>query len=654
MLTSLSFSAPNATRRFAAALSLAAALLSFPSSGQSSPTPSSQDENEAGKIQLISATDGIGGRTTLDVGLEFELKPGWKIYWRMPGDAGYPPQASWTGSTNVTAPEIQWPVPGRFVEAGLQSVGYHDRIILPLAVAITDPAQSVHLQTKVDYLACAKLCVPMTANLVLDVPTGPATPPSIYAPLLAQARERLPQASGHADWTIDHAELVPDGATDLLRVTASGKTAFTHPDLFVEDGSNAPFAIPTVKLQDDGKRAVLGIAKLSASLRGKPLTLTLTEGERGIETTLTPALAPPPTAGAGLLSMIAVAFLGGLILNLMPCVLPILSLKVLAVIRMGGAEKAHARSAFLSSSAGILSSFLALAGLLIGLKAAGHTIGWGLHFQHPAFLAVMMVILVLFAANLWGLFHIPLPSFLGGLAMDAHGKPLGGHGPLGHFLSGLFATLLATPCSAPFLGTAIGFALGNGPKEILVIFTTMGLGLATPFLALAVMPHWATRLPKPGLWMVYVTRGMGLALAGTALWLGVLLSAEMFGQMGTAAAADSQIPWTPFDQAKIDAAVKSGKVVFVDVTADWCISCKVNKVAVIERGAVAARLQKPDVVDMVADWTLPNDDIAHYLESFGRYGIPFNAVYGPQAPQGIALSELPGSDEILSAIAKAK
>lgn len=615
--------------------------------------PAAQDENEAGKISLIVASDGVGGRTTLDAGLAFDLKPDWKIYWRLPGDAGYPPKAVWTGSTNIAPPEIQWPVPSRFVEAGLQSIGYHGRVVLPLSIAVADPGQPVHLAAQVEYLACAKICVPLSATLILDVPAGPATP-SIHADLLAQARARLPLPADQAGWTIDHAELVPDGPTDALRVTVGSQSAVTHPDVFVEDGSNAPFAIPSVTLDRDGKRATLVVPKVDPGLRGKPLTLTVADGNRGTEVTLTPAIAPPPAPVAALLPMIAIAFLGGLILNLMPCVLPILSLKVLSVIRMGGAEKDHARSAFLASSAGILASFVGLAVLLIALKAAGHTVGWGLHFQQPVFLAVMMAILALFAANLWGLFHIPLPTFLGGLAMDDQGRPMGGHGLTGHFLSGLFATLLATPCSAPFLGTAIGFALGNGPREILTIFATMGLGLATPFLTLAVMPHWATRLPRPGLWMVYVTKGLGLALAGTALWLGVILTGELWGGSIGQVTTDSHISWTRFDQAAIDRAVQSGKVVFVDVTADWCISCKVNKVAVIDRGDVAARLRQPDVVAMEADWTRPNDDIAHYLESFGRYGIPFNAVYGPKAPQGIALSELPGPGEILDAIAKAK
>lgn len=655
----LFFSLPNATRSPSATRSIVAffvlALLSLVLSTPSCFASTWEETNQAGTIKLIVATQAVGDLTALDAGFAFDLKPGWKIYWRLPGDAGYPPKATWNGSTNISPPEIEWPAPGRFVEAGLQSIGYHDHVVLPLTIAVTVPGSAVHLAAQVDYLACAKVCVPLNADFEIDLPAGAATP-SAFADTLKQARTRLPTTFAQATWAIDQVEMYPDGPHDTLRVRITGQTPFAHPDLFIEDGSGAPFAIPDVVLDNGDTRATLTVAKLDAALRGKPLILTLVDGGKSAQATVTPALVATPaptTSHSTLLPMLAIAFLGGLILNLMPCVLPILSLKILAIIRLGGAERAHARSAFLASSAGIIVSFIGLAILLIGLKLAGHTVGWGWNFQHPLFLAVMIAVLTLFAANLWGLFHIPLPAFLGGLAMDDQGRPVGGHGLAGHFLSGLFATLLATPCSAPFLGTAIGFALGNGPQEILLIFTTMGLGLATPFLTLSAFPHLATRLPRPGAWMVYVTKALAVALAATAVWLGLILFGQLWGHSALSA-SDSTIPWTRFEQTKIAQAVATDKVVFIDITADWCISCKVNKLTVIERGDVAARLKSADMVNMEGDWTLPNDDIAHYLESFGRYGIPFNAVYGPKAPNGIALSELPSSVEILDAIAKAK
>jgi len=346
-----------------------------------------------------------------------------------------------------------------------------------------------------------------------------------------------------------------------------------------------------------------------------------------------------------------VALLGGLILNLMPCVLPVLSIKILGALSHGGAERGHVRAAFLASAGGIVVSFLALAGAAVAVKSAGAAVGWGIQFQQPVFLAVMIALLLLFATNLWGLFEIRLPSAL--MSVGASGAAH--HTLLGHFLSGAFATLLATPCSAPFLGTAVGFALARGPAEITAIFAALGLGMALPYLAVAAWPGLATRLPKPGAWMLTVKKAMGAALAATALWLASILATQtgFLGAATEAAAGKADIAWAAFDEAAIARNVAEGKVVFVDVTADWCITCKVNKAAVVERGAVAQLLSSGSVVAMRADWTKPDDAIARYLAGFDRYGIPFNAVYGPGAPQGVALSELLTEAEVLAALEKA-
>ncbi|HLO77012.1 MAG TPA: thioredoxin family protein, partial [Magnetospirillum sp.] len=315
-----------------------------------------------------------------------------------------------------------------------------------------------------------------------------------------------------------------------------------------------------------------------------------------------------------------------------------------------GAARGHVRAAFLASAAGIVASFLALAGAAVAVKAAGQAVGWGIQFQQPGFLAVMIALLLAFAANLWGAFEIRLPSAL----MNVGPSGVAHHTLLGHFLSGAFATLLATPCSAPFLGTAVGFALARGAGEIAAIFAALGLGMSVPYLAVALWPDLARRLPKPGAWMVTVKKVMGVALAATALWLGSVLAAQTgLTTAAPPAAGKTDIAWKSFDLTAVRQAVAEGKVVFVDVTADWCITCKVNKAAVVDRGAVAARLTGGGVVPMRADWTRPDDGIARYLASFDRFGIPFNAVYGPGAPDGIALSELLTEAEVLAALDKA-
>ena len=436
-----------------------------------------------------------------------------------------------------------------------------------------------------------------------------------------------------------------------------------------------------------------------AALAGEAIIVTLIDGPAFIEQTLTAvpgdAEAPPLL---NLVMIVALAFLGGLILNLMPCVLPVLSLKVVGVIGLGGVSRALVSARFLATAAGIVLSFMVLAAGVAGLKAAGVAVGWGLQFQEPLFLVALIIVITLFASNMWDLFQFPLPAWLGGI-----GGVEKTHGMAGQFASGAFATLLATPCSAPFLGTAIGFALARGTPEIFIVFAALGVGMATPYLAIAAAPGLATRLPHPGRWMVTLKRFLALLLAATALWLLTVLAAQsgaraslavgglmvagvavmlwnaaapdrrrrfattpllvlVFalaflapgGLRGTeiAAPTDDAI-WRPFDAALIDELVASGKPVFVDVTADWCVTCKFNEATVLSRGAVARQLASEGVVAMRADWTNPNPAIAAYLETFGRFGIPFDAIYGPALPRGLALPELLSEDAVMAAFGRA-
>jgi suppressor for copper-sensitivity B len=389
------------------------------------------------------------------------------------------------------------------------------------------------------------------------------------------------------------------------------------------------------------------------------------------------------------------ALLGGFILNLMPCVLPVLSIKLLGLVEHAGRPRGAVRATSLATASGVVASFLALAALLIGLKAAGIAVGWGLQFQQPAFLAAMIVLLTLFACNLWGFFEIGLPGWAGSLGAGTADRR--DDNLAGNFAAGAFATLLATPCSAPFLGTAVGFALASGPLEILAVFAALGVGLALPYLLVAAVPATARLLPRPGRWMLTLRRALGLLLVGTALWLlwvlraqagdgAAMLVAVLVGAGGlllrfarrpllrraaVAASLLAAVPaaalfaggaapkgvsvegWASFDRDAIDRLVAEGKTVFVDVTADWCLTCQVNKKLVLQTEAVRALLTRPDVVAMRADWTRPDERIAAYLRSFGRYGIPFNAVYGPGAPTGVALSELLTADEVVGALKRA-
>ena len=659
------------------------------------------------RVRLISATAATGTAQRLDLGLEFQLAPGWHIYWRAPGDTGFPPSADWTGSDNLASASLAWPAPRRVTLLGLDAIAYEGTVVLPVLATVSRPGAPLKLAADLDYLACSNICVPYQAKLALELPAGVAAP-SPEAPLVAQAAARVPGAAAEAGLTLLGARLSTGGEPVRLSLDFVATPPLGAPDLFVEGFGHGFAGKPRLSVLDGGRARLelplYNIAPDEAARRAGAdgVALTLVDGGRAAELTVHPVVMADGGGGAGgWLAMLGTALLGGLVLNLMPCVLPVLALKLAAVGGYGGAARRQVRLGFLASAAGILVSFLLLAGAALAVRAAGGAVGWGIQFQQPGFLVAMIVVLTLFAANLWGWLAIDLPR---PIADRLGGGPSGRLA--GAFVTGMFATLLATPCSAPFVGTALGFALSGGPREIVTIFAALGIGLALPYLAVAALPRLVGWLPRPGAWMVRLRGVLGLALAGTAIWLASVLAAAaglsaalavgalalaLIGLLawrslrpalamrriaGLAAAGaialafamppllatpalapDAASPgattWQRFDMARLDALLRAHKVVLVDVTADWCLTCKVNKALVLDHGAVADALAQGRVAGLRADWTRPDPGIADYLASFGRYGIPFNAVYGPGAPAGIALPELLTADAVLDAIARA-
>jgi suppressor for copper-sensitivity B len=664
-----------------------------------------------GAVRLIAAVDAVGEGASVALGLSFRMNPGWHIYWRSPGDAGYPPQVNWANSANLAAADLSWPAPRRFSVLDLETIGYEDAVVLPIEARLRRPGEPLALRATVDYLTCADICVPYVAELALDLPAGEARP-SAFAHEIARARALVP-GRGHG-LTVERVGLSGEEGDPKFVLALRSAEPLIAPDVFVEAQPPLAFGAPVVAMSGDRRTASLTVAVfngegLDRPLRGLPLTLTVIDGERSLEqpgTVSAPmgaiAAASP---GASVVSqgmprfaaIFGLALLGGLVLNLMPCVLPVLSMKLLALVGHGGGERRAVRTGFVAAAAGILFSFWLLAGAVVLLKATGHAVGWGLQFQQPWFLTAMVLVLALFACNLWGVVEIPLPRVFA-LAGERAGRA---RGLAGHFLTGALATLLATPCSAPFLGTAIGFALARGPAEIIAVFSAVAAGLALPYLGVAAFPSLATRLPKPGPWMTTLRRVLGLALAGTAAWLvwvlagrigstgalavGGLAASAVVGlagqpwmpprarPVGAAAAAtlalaaflvpanppvDARPPaedvWQPFEPERIAGFVAQGHTVFVNVTADWCLTCKVNERFVLARDPVRARLSERRVVAMRGDWTAPDDDIARYLAGFGRYGIPFDAVYGPALPRGEALPELLSAEAVTGALARAE
>ncbi|MFC1672987.1 protein-disulfide reductase DsbD family protein [Pseudomonadota bacterium] len=673
------------------------------------------------RLRVISQTQAVGTDAQVTLGLHFELNDHWKIYWRTPGDAGYPPSVVSEGSTNVAETRIEWPLPERFSILGFETLGYTDEAVLPLVVTLDTPGEAMTLKAQISYLACAEICIPYDEELTFTLPAGPADP-SAEAHLINRFQVQVPQAGPAQGLSLDRVEFKADGpkaGTGTLYISVTSEAPFTNPDVYVEGPDVIAFAKPRVSFSSDQNIAILeipfeGLKYLKTPFENAVLTLTVADAPRSAEfsgAVASPASADmlalvddmerPMPAGPPLLAMLGLALLGGVILNLMPCVLPVLSIKLLGVVGHGGGQTRTVRMSFLASSAGIIASFWVLAAALLVLKSAGLAIGWGIQFQHPWFLVAMAMVVTLFACNLWGFFEVHLPESVAEIgAQEVHVHGLGGH-----FMTGALATLLATPCSAPFLGTAVGFALARGTDEILAIFTALGIGLALPYLLIAAYPKFATMMPKPGPWMVILRRILGFALAGTGVWLVSILAVQIsqiaataiggimvvvaltlyihkrlhrrFGRLDWGAVAilaalafavpdnvgngpdnapvDAKLEglWMRFDERTIKDLVAEGKVVFVDVTAKWCITCQVNKAVVVGQGEVLARLQTPDTVAMQADWTKPSDAISRYLASFGRYGIPFNAVYGPGAPDGIALPELLSEKVVIEALDKA-
>lgn len=687
--------------------------LAGPRSVVAAPAASDWVSTDFADVRLVSAVAGTEGRETVQLGLQFRLAEDWKIYWRAPGDAGFPPEIVWDGSENLAGADWQWPVPERFSLFGLETYGYHGEVVIPIRVAVTAPGAPLALRADMNALACSDICVPLAAQLALDLDGG-AAEPTAFAQLIDRFRAQVPQSYTGLGLELGSVAAVGAPEPHSLAVRITSDAPLVSPDVFPEARAGFAFGKPEIAFEADMRAAVLTVPATvpdGSRLEGETVTLTLVDGDRFLEQTRT-VTGGSEGGSAGrwtaLAAILGIAFLGGLILNLMPCVLPVLSLKLVGAVKYGGADTGEIRTGFLASAAGILFSFLLLAGGAIALKQAGLAVGWGIQFQQPLFLALMVAILVLFAGNLAGLFEIALPQRLTDLGLAGSGTaPAAKSGRLtGHFLTGVFATLLATPCSAPFLGTAVGFALSRGAAEILVVFGVMGLGLAAPYLLVAAVPSLARALPKPGPWMIWLRRVLAIALLATALWLltvfiasagplqtgllavlamaltaglawrarhhgesrraggllAVLAMAAVIGLGVQATARDTgpargtqavAVDWQPFDRREIARLVAAERTVLIDVTADWCLTCKVNKSLVLDSETIAERIAEGGIVAMRADWTAPDPEIAAYLASFGRYGIPFNAVYGPAAPSGLALPELLSLDAVENALREA-
>ncbi|HFK5733435.1 TPA: protein-disulfide reductase DsbD domain-containing protein [Enterobacter sichuanensis] len=622
--------------------------------------------------------------------LTVELKPGWKTYWRSPGEGGVAPKISWPDGVTDS---WSWPVPSRFDISGMTTQGYHDKVTIPITL---DGVRGDTLDGTLTLSTCSNVCLLTDYPLHLDF-TQPVD--EGFRNAFAQAMRAVPGTSGvSADlsaWLSD-GNLVVTGTTD-------GK--WDNPGIFFDplEGDILP-GEPVIKHDGNTLRVTVPVTDewgdKPASLKGKALSFVLTNGDRAQQTTMTVGTTPEETSVVdGIGKMVLFALLGGLILNLMPCVLPVMGMKLNSILH-AGSDGRTIRLRFLATSAGIVTSFMLLASMVTALKLAGASLGWGIQFQNPWFIGLMVAVTFLFALNLFGVFEMLLPSAAAGRLATAGGTGIGGS-----FCEGMFATLLATPCSAPFLGTAVAFALGAPLHALWLIFLMLGVGMSLPWLFVALVPKTALLLPKPGRWMNTLKVVLGLMMLASSFWLATLLSLhlgdrvtqvvllmlvavtlalfamkrqtasplfwlvvialsgfggyQVRGLLNAPPDASAQntvqaIPWQPLSEEAIGQALAQGKRVFVDISADWCVTCKVNEHRVLNQPEIVAALRQPDVVALRGDWSQPSAFIAAFLAKRNRYAIPFNAVYGPGLPDGEILSPLLDKRTLVTTLNNAK
>ncbi|MFB2832471.1 protein-disulfide reductase DsbD family protein [Aeromonas jandaei] len=669
------------TNFFKAALLMACLL--WQSTGLASDTGwLTSPQNDHAKVRLQadrSAPDHT--RILLDVALE----SGWKTYWHSPGEGGIAPQLLW--DEPVGDFQWSWPAPRHFEVAGLSTQGYQGEVRFPLS--LNYPAGQP-LKGTLRLSTCSNVCILTDFPFTLAVDgQAPAGFDFGWAKAISNQPQPLP-ADTRVELGYQH---------NQLQLRAERAEGWQSPALFIDALEGAEFGKPALEVEGNTLIARVPVSDGwqgdAPDLRGQSLGLLLTSGEQawqGKETIGAPLALP--NQSHSLFWLLGAALLGGLILNLMPCVLPVLALKLGSVLQHPEREQGTVRKQFLAASAGIIASFWVLAAMSSLLRATQGAVGWGIQFQSAGFIGFMVLVTLLFCANLLGLFEIRLPSNLNTRLATSGGNGLGGH-----FLQGSFATLLATPCSAPFLGTAVAFALAAPLGQLWLIFTALGIGMSLPWLLVAALPRLALWLPKPGRWMGHLRILLGLMMLGSSLWLASLLGNHLgsmqvywlmtamllalligiiwrYGMRGFTLALSlsalvgaalllggaftaqgsgnvDRVVWQPLSERAITDALAQNKRVFVDVTADWCVTCKANKYNVLLRDEVQTALSAPDVVALRGDWSKPDETIAAFLRQRGAAAVPFNQIYGPGLPQGEILSPLLDKADLLTLLNQA-
>ena len=578
---------------------------------------------------LLSSLDAARPGQSFDAGLRLKMRSGWHVYWKNPGDSGLAPKLAWRLPPGWSASAFEWPAPSRLEAPPLTSFGYEDDVLFPLTLAVpadARPGNRAALNAKAEWLECRDVCIPGSARLTLAL--GVADAPRARgadAAMLAAARAMVPRpdanAAAGASW---------DGKRALLRLNGRYPLAEFFP--------SAP------NVFENGRTPV------SESPSETELTLTPAAGmgapARIEGALLRPGAAPveisvPVTTGGAAARFILLAFAGGLLLNLMPCVFPVLAFKAIGLMNRGGQHPLEARLEALAYAAGMELSCLALAAVLVAARRAGGALGWGFQLQSPWVVGALAALFLAAGAGLLGCFEF------GARWMGVGEKLAGRHGLVGSFFSGVFAMAAAAPCTAPFMGAALGWAVTRPASEAFAVFGALGLGAAAPYACLSSWPALIRRLPRPGAWMDALKRLLSLPMFATGAWLLWVLWQLLAGP-----AAAQEGLWRAWSPEAVAAARSSGKIVFEDFTAAWCLSCQVNERTALADSAVVAALSRPGVAAFRGDWTSRDERISAVLAGYGREGVPLYVVH-PRGGAAVLLPELLTPGLVLDALGAA-
>jgi thiol:disulfide interchange protein len=656
------------------------------------------------KAELIADTNAVFPGKSFTVGLHLRIAPHWHTYWKFSGDAGLPTEIKWKLPAGWKVGEIQWPIPSKTNDpGGIQTYGYQDEVLLIQEITAPERIDGapVKLSAQADWLVCEKICIPGSANLALELPTSTAAEPN-NTDLFARYRRLLPQKwpeakIGSLSWERQPAALLLHVTSAVVAKSPAAdfyplplpSVVIGHPTISSRNESDIVFRIP-LETTDAKISSLAGLIVFGQS--------TEHSNRSAVEIGDLPEITSPVSAAAatrGVWTFLFFGFIGGFILNLMPCVLPVISLKIFGFIQQAGQSREKILRSGIAFTAGIFAWFIALALLLIALKAAGRDVTWGgFQFTNAYFVLVLSMVVLIFALNLFGVFEVSLPqSMTRGLLATSDRRD-----NLGSFFQGVFATVLATPCTAPFLGTALGFAFTQSASIILLMFVAVAAGMSAPYLLLSAQPAWLRFLPKPGPWMAHVKQFMGFLLLATVLFLLYVLGAQrgldgavwascflliiavacwMKGafvvptasiakravslvlmllllllsgvyfigdkfQSAKLETAQTNLPgdWQPFTPERLQNELSQGRAVFVDFTAAWCLTCKFNEKAVLENSAVRDSFQRRGIVKLRADWTNGDPVITKLLQQFGRPGVPLYVLYPNKSEEPIVFPEL--------------